>query len=310
MGEGGRRLTAMPRVLILTLLFPPDGVSTAQIMGDLAEDLGRSGHDVTVLTTTPHYNRDLDAEQRQPLSAYWGRLVQRSTFRGCPVYHTAMPRKSGSVVLRLTAWMLFHFLSLVVGIVCVRRVDVIVSPSPPLTVGIVAWLLGWWHRAPYIYNVQEIYPDIAINLGAVRQRWLIEILYALERFVYARAARVTVIANRMRSRLMEKGVPSSKVAHIPNFVDADALLPVPRPNDFSRQFDLDSAFVVSYAGNFGPAQGLETLLDAASQLRDSPGIVIVLVGGGILWDALRERIADDGLHNVRLIAFQPFAIVP
>ena len=300
----------MPKVLVLTLLFPPDGVSTAQIMGDLAEDLGRVGHDVTILTTTPHYNRDLEAERKQPLFPFWGRLVQRSMFRGRPVYHTVMPRKSGSVVPRLAAWMLFHILSLVVGIVCVRRVDVIVSPSPPLTVGIVAWLLGLWHRAPFIYNVQEIYPDIAINLGAVKQRWLIEILFALERFVYARAARVTVIANRMRCRLIDKGVPAAKVVLVPNFVDADALLPVPRPNDFSRRFDLDGTFVVSYAGNFGPAQGLETLLDAASQLRDTPGIVIVLVGGGILWDALRERIANDGLHNVRLIAFQPFAVVP
>lgn len=300
----------MPRVLILTLLFPPDGVSTAQIMGDLAEDLGRLGHDVAILTTTPHYNRDLEAERAQPIAKYWSRVVQRSTFRGWPVYHTVMPRKSGSVVLRLMAWMLFHILSLVVGIVVIRRVEVILSPSPPLTMGIVAWLLGLWHRAPFVYNVQEIYPDIAIKLGAVRQPWLIRFLYSVERFVYARAARVTVIAERMRRRLVEKGVPSSKVALIPNFVDADALQPVPSPNEFSQRFDLDGAFVVSYAGNLGPAQGLETLLDAAERLRDVPGIVIVLVGDGILWKVLHQRISDNGLRNVRLIPFQPFAIVP
>ena len=300
----------MPRVLILTLLFPPDGVSTAQIMGELAEDLGRSGHDVTVLTTTPHYNRDLDAERRQPLSAYWGRLVQRSTFRGNPVYHTAMPRKNRSVVLRLMAWALFHILSLVAGIVIIRRVDVIVSPSPPLTMGIVAWLLGLWHRAPFIYNVQEIYPDIAINLGAIRQPWVIRVLFALERFVYARSARVTVIADRMRHRLVQKGVAESKIQLIPNFVDADALQPVPRPNEFSRRFELENSFVVSYAGNFGPAQGLETLLDAAARLRDLPEVVIVLVGNGILWNPLSRRISDDRLDNVRLIPYQPFAIVP
>ena len=299
----------MPRVLILTLLFPPDGVSTAQIMGDLAEDLGRSGHDVTVLTTTPHYNRDLDAERRQPLSAYWGRLVQRSTFEETRSTTRPCHGRTGQSCSSHGLGTLPHSES------C--RGDrhhpagrCHCFPSPPLTMGIVAWLLGLWHRAPFIYNVQEIYPDIAINLGAIRQPWVIRVLFALERFVYARSARVTVIADRMRHRLVQKGVAESKIQLIPNFVDADALQPVPRPNEFSRRFELENSFVVSYAGNFGPAQGLETLLDAAARLRDLPEVVIVLVGNGILWNPLSRRISDDRLDNVRLIPYQPFAIVP
>src|SRR5690606_34284705 len=125
--------------------------------------------------------------------------------------------------------------SLIVGVVAVRRVDVIIAPSPPLTIGLVAWLLGVWHRAPFIYNVQEIYPDIAINLGAVRNRAVIRALFALERFVYARAARVTVIAERMRHRLLDKGVASARLSVVPNFVDVDVLSVVPAPNGFTRE---------------------------------------------------------------------------
>jgi colanic acid biosynthesis glycosyl transferase WcaI len=300
----------MAHVLVLSLVFPPDAVSTAQIMGDLVQDLRTVGHTVSVITTTPHYNRDADAEARQPLRPWWGRVVQRSDHHGTPVFHTLMPAKSGSVPLRLAAWMLFHLLSLLVGTVAVRRVEVIITPSPPLTMGVVAWLLGGWHRAPFIYNVQELYPDIAINLGAVRNRAAIRLLYALERFVYARSARVTLIAERMRRRLIDKGVPSDRITVIPNFVDMDVLHAVPSPNGFSREADIDSRFVVCYAGNLGPAQGLETLLDAARLLADEPGIVLVLVGGGTLWDYLASRIGDERLTNVRLMKHQPFSRVP
>ena len=101
----------MAHVLVLSLVFPPDAVSTAQIMGDLAVDLRALGHSVSVLTTTPHYNRDAEADGRQPRRPWWGRLVQRSDLHGMPVFHTAMPRKTGSIPMRLLAWTLFHVLS-------------------------------------------------------------------------------------------------------------------------------------------------------------------------------------------------------
>lgn len=303
-------MTRMARVLILTLVFPPDSVSTAHIMGDLAADLGTRGHDVTVLTTTPHYNRDREAEMRQPLAPWWGRVVQQSSFEGARVLHTTMPAKGGSIVGRLAAWFQFHILSLVVGFFALDRVDVIVTPSPPLTMGVVAWLLGLRHRAPFVYNVQEIYPDIAINLGAVRNRLAIRLLYRLERFVYARASAITVIADRMRRRLIDKGVEASRVTVVPNFVDLDMLKAVPRPNSFTREYGLDDLFVVSYAGNMGPAQGLESLLDAARLLSDEPSTLIVLIGGGTLSERLAARIRDERLANARLIGHQPFSRVP
>lgn len=300
----------MAHVLVVSLLFPPDAVSTAQIIGDLSVDLRALGHSVSVVTTTPHYNRDAEADARQPRRPWWGRLVQRSDFHGMPVFHTAMPQKTGSIPMRLLAWSLFHVLSLAVGVVAIRKVDVIITPSPPLTMGLVAWLLGAWHRAPFLYNVQEIYPDIAINLGAVRNPTVIRLLYALERFVYARAARITVIADQMRQRLLEKGVPADRMEVIPNFVDIDVLQRVPAPNAFTREFGLDGRFVVSYAGNLGPAQGLDTLLDAARLLRDVPAIEILLIGNGSLWAPLAARIADEQLANVQLVPYQPFSRVP
>lgn len=295
---------------MLSLLFPPDNVSTAHLMGDVCEDLAAQGHNVTIITTTPHYNRDPIAERAQPLRPYWGRLVQVSEFRGMRVLHTLMPRKGPSSVARVLAWALFHALSVIVGVVSVGRIDVLITPSPPLTMGVAAWLLGRLKRAPYLYAVLELHPDIAISLGLVRNRWIIRFLYALERFVYSRAAQLTVIAETMRARVIGKGVPADKVDLVPNFVDTSTQLATPRLNRFSRDHGLDDAFVVSYAGNVGPAQGLEALVDAAKMLSDVPRVRIVIVGGGILWQALARRIATERTDNVLLLPHQPLEAVP
>lgn len=282
----------MAHVLVLTLVYPPDGVSTAVILGELSADLNRAGHEVTVVTTVPHYNSDAGAEARQPLTRAWGPFLYRSEFQGAQVLHVGMPRKSGNVLLRLLAWTQFHVLSLVAAAELVRRVDVIVAPSPPLTVGLCAWLLGRFYGAPYIYNVQELYPDIAIALGALKNRWATSLLFALERFVYARARVVTVIAPRMRRRILEESIPHAKVRLIPNSVDVNDLAPLPKANGFSREHGLDRAFVVTYAGNMGPAQGLETVLDAASLLNHESGLMFLLVGEGSLRGRLKASARD------------------
>jgi putative colanic acid biosynthesis glycosyltransferase WcaI len=300
----------MAHVLVLTLVFPPDGVSTAVIMGELAADFRRAGHDVTVLTTAPHYNRDREAESRQPLTRLWGPLLYRSEFQGLRVLHVGMPRKSGRVLSRLLAWTRFHVVSLVAAVMLVRRVDVILAPSPPLTIGICAWLLGWVYRAPFIYNVQELYPDIAIALGAIKNRRIISVLLALERFVYARARMVTVIGHGMRRRIVAKAVPPERVRLIPNFVDVGYMLPLAKDNAFSRQHGLAGAFVVTYAGNMGPAQGLDTILDAAALLASEPGLVFLLVGEGSQHARLRATAQERNLANVLVLGHQSYDLVP
>jgi colanic acid biosynthesis glycosyl transferase WcaI len=300
----------LANVLILSLVFPPDSVSTAQIMGELGTDLESQGHKVTVITTFPHYNRDLEAESRQPLRNYWGPVLRKSDYLGIPVYHAFMPKKGKNVFLRLLAWGGFHQVSIVAGMAAVPRPDVILAPSPPLTIGVCAWILGKYHRAPFIYNVQEVYPDIAVRLGALRNKWLIGRLHQLESFVYRKAKRITVIAPRMRQRLLEKGVPSGKVEVVPNFVDIGDLSPLPKDNGFSRQHGIHEKFVISYAGNMGPAQGLESFIEAAILLRGEPGFHFMMMGDGILRESLMERVAQSGLGNFLFLAHQPYSMMP
>lgn len=297
-------------VLILSLVFPPDSVSTAEIMGDLASDLVSLGHRVTVLTTVPHYNRDAEAERRQPLGRYWSFVLRRSDYHGARVYHTAMPAKRRSVALRLAGWAGFHIISTLAGLVLSRRADVIIVPSPPLSSGVEAWLLGAWYRAPFVYNVQEIYPDIAVDLGALRSRAAIRLLSGLERFVYRTAAEITVIAPRMRERLVAKGVPRGKLHVIPNFVDLGRVTAAPRDNEFSRRFDLGESFVVSYAGNLGPAQGLDVIFETARAVSGEPEVKFLLIGDGVLREELAAAAAALTAGNLLVVPYQPNSVMP
>jgi colanic acid biosynthesis glycosyl transferase WcaI len=299
----------MAEILFLSLVFPPDGVSTAQIMGELAVDLNRRGHRVTVISTSPHYNRDLEKELNQPLWPKWGSLLRQSDFRGINVYHIFMPAKGQSILFRLLSWLFFHILSVIVGLMLVSRPAVIFAPSPPLTIGLCAWLLGKLRSVPYIYNVQEIYPDIAIRLGAVQNRWIIDLLYRLEKFVYSKASAVTVIASRMRGQLLEKGVSNNKVHVIPNFVDVSDLVPLSKNNDFSRKHILHDKFVVSYAGNMGPAQGLESFIDAANILREEANICFLMMGDGMLRESLHQKIKRYNLGNFVFLPYQRYSLM-
>jgi colanic acid biosynthesis glycosyl transferase WcaI len=299
----------MADILLLSLVFPPDSVSTAQIMGELVIDLEKHGHRVRVISTIPHYNRNLENEKDQPLRQKWKKILQQSEYHGVTVYHTFMPPKAQNMLWRLLAWVFFHIISVIAGLTIVPRPSIIIAPSPPLTIGLCAWLLGMLHRAPYIYNVQEIYPDIAIRLGAVRNRWIIDFLYRLEKFVYSKASAVTVIASRMREQLLEKSVSNDKVHVIPNFVDVSDLLPLKKDNDFSRKHNLYSKFVVSYAGNMGPAQGLEHFIDAAKILKEEAGVSFLIMGDGILRKSLQRRIEGYNLGNCIFLPYQPYSLM-
>ncbi len=216
-----------------------------------------------------------------------------------------MPRKGRSVLARLLAWGGFHAISSLAGLTTIRRPDVILAVSPPLTIGLGAWLLAAYRRVPFVYNAQELYPDLAVTLGLIRNRGLIAALLRLERFVYRRASIVTVIGTGMAARLLEKGVPEEKIRVIPNFVDVESTRPGERKNAFSREFGLDDRLVVSYAGNLGLAQGLEVAIAAARRLREQPRVCFLIVGDGVLKDSLMERAREWGSRNCLFLPYQP-----
>lgn len=299
----------MARVLLHTLVFAPDGVSTAYLMTDLARQLDARGHDVTVLTTAPHYNLLPENLARQPMRRRWGGLLAESACGGVRVLHVRMSPRGSKVVRRAFDFLWFHAAALMASVRTVGAYDIVLAPSPPLTIGVIAWLQGLRRGVPSVYNVQEIYPDFMINQGMLRSPWAIRAWHRLERFVYDRSAAVVPISEWFARTIRARGVPEDKVVVIPNFVDTELYRPLPRDNAFAREHGLVDRFTVLYGGNIGLSQDWESFLHAADVLRERP-IDFVVVGGGARSEWLAAEVARRGLPNVKLLGYQPRERMP
>ena len=212
------------KVLIHSLVFNPDGVSTAYLYGDIATSLKRDGFDVVVLTTTPHYNKVASQIDKQPLSWKIPGFLKRSTFNGITVYHVPQ-KKFKSTVLRLFGFVYWHIVSFFTAL-AIRNVDVILSPSPPLTIGLLNVWLGKLKGAKVIYNVQEVYPDILGKSSGPT----FDILSRMERYIYDKSAGVTTIDKVFYDTIAGRFRDPGKLHIIPNFVDTDIYRPL-----FARQ---------------------------------------------------------------------------
>lgn len=293
------------KILFLTLYFEPDIAANAIVMTELAEELTTLGHQVTVVTAFPHYAGNV-VDYR-----YRGRLFQRDEHKGIRVIHTYLytsPHKQRFLV-RFLNYVSFNLLSTLAGLFAGPQ-DVILAPSPPLTIGLSAYIISRVKRIPYVYNVQDIYPDVVVKLGILRNPWIIRFSRWLERYVYARARHITVLSEGFRANLLHKGVPLEKLTVIPNFVDVDFIRLLPRDNGFRHRCGLDGRFVILYAGNLGHSQGLEHVLECAALLQDQDDIAFVIVGNGSRKPYLEAQAQEMGLGNVRFIPFQPREDVP
>lgn len=301
----------MPRLLLHTLVFPPDGVSTSALLADLMEDLAASGHQITVLTTYPHYNRDPDAEARQPLTRHMGGLYYTSEYCGMRVIHTYMRRKGQGVSGRMRDYLIFHALSLMLGLLLVGRQRVVLCPSPPLSIGVIGWLLARLKGAKFIYNVQELYPALALQMGLTTpDSRTYKLMAWLEQFVYARADHISVICEPFRQHVIQVGAAPNKVTTIPNFVDIDFIQPRPKENRLTHKLNLSDKFVVKYAGNIGMTQSFDTILEVARRLQDESDVHFLIVGDGARRQYVEEQVGRLALENVTLLPYQPRSEVP
>lgn len=293
------------RISILTTYFPPDSAANGILMKQLAEDLRARGHEISVVTSVPHYDGNRVAE------GFRGRLWTTADEGGIDVRRLSLfvPKRKSWLLGRAFGYMTWNALS---ALACLTgpKPDVLFVPSPPLTNGLVGWAAGRLRRVPFVYNVQDVYPDIAVRLGVLRKRRAIAFFRRMERFVYARSAMVSVISDGFGRKLSAKGVPAGKIEVIPNFADTDFIKPMARHNAFSAAQGLDDRFVVLFAGNVGLSQGLEHVLAAADLLRTRPEILFLIVGGGAAKPGLVDRTGRLGLENVRFLPFQPYRDLP
>ncbi len=231
-------------------------------------------------------------------------LYQREVRDGMSIIRTWIrPSQSVGTMARLKSYFSFVFSSLLVGWFTLGRLDILLTESPPLFLGIAGYLLARRTRARWIFNVSDLWPESAVHLGAVSPGRALDAAYALERFCYEKAWLVTGQSAEILENIRRR-FPTVSTYHLSNGVDTELFEPGLR-DAAARRLLLDGApegtCVALYAGLHGMAQGLNQILEAAQRLADVPNLRFVLVGDGPEKEQLVKTAKERGLRNVRFL---------
>ena len=278
--------------------FEPDVAPTGAVMTRIVHELAARGHRLEVFTSLPWYRE----HRIEP--AYAGRLVryEDTPWGRIARIHPFPTSDKRNLLKRAAAYAGYSALATAIGIRG-GAVDGVLAMSPPLTLGLTGWAMATRRHAPLIFNVQDVYPDVAVELGVLADARVIGLARRLERICYERADAVTVLSEDMKENVAAKTRSASTVRVIPNFVDTNTITPRPKDNAYRRKFGLGDKRVVMYAGNVGLSQSLDLIIEAAAALAYEEDLVFVVNGGGAARAALERRA--EGLPNVRFVDIQP-----
>ena len=185
-----------------------------------------------------------------------------------------------------------------------EKPDVVLCMTDPPIIADIALVVARRFRAPLVVISQDVFPEIAVELRRLENRVVIAFLRELIAFYLRRAERVVAIGETMRDRLQAKGAPCDRVRVIPNWVDTNAITPMPRDNEWAREQGLQGKFVVMHSGNIGHAQNLDALVRSATFLRDLDDVAIVMIGGGARRREL-ERLTEVLEVPILHLPYQP-----
>lgn len=289
------------RIVVLCPHFAPDTAPTGVVMTRIVAELTDRGHQVHVVTALPWY-------RHHRIDTGWGgRLLrtERTPWGSVQRVHPFPGHDKTNLVRRAIGFLGFSVLALVTGMRAAgwgRRCDAVIAMSPPLTLGLTAWLVGLSHRCGVIFNVQDVFPDAAERTGAVTDRRILTVARWLERVTYRRARVVTVLSSDLAHNVAAKMAPQcrQRVRVIPNFVDTEAIVPGDRMTSYRHELGIGNEPVVMYAGNVGFSQPFEFMIEAARRL---PQVMFVINGDGAAAPVVDRSAAS--LHNLFRVGYQP-----
>jgi colanic acid biosynthesis glycosyl transferase WcaI len=287
-------------ILVLCPHFAPDVAPTGDVMTSIGLELAARGHGLHIVTALPWYqhHRIEDGWGGRPVrtqTTEWGRITRVHPF----------PTDKRNIPARALAFGGFTAVSALAAAVSRPKPDVVLAMSPPLTLGLAGWSVARLRGAPFVFNIQDVFPDVAVELGVITNPTVIRVASRLERFTYLRSDAVTVLSEDLRDNVAAKigSHRPDRVRVIPNFVDTERIRPMARENSYREEYGLSGKTVVMYAGNVGFSQSLDLVLDAAAALAHEPDLMFVINGGGAARADLERRAA--GAANVRFVDMQP-----
>jgi glycosyltransferase involved in cell wall biosynthesis len=295
------------RILYLSQYFPPESGATQTRAYEMARNLVRLGHHVTMIAEIPNHPSGIIPPE------YRGKWIERADLEGIDVIRVwvkTYPVKNFRQ--RMVFYLSFMLASTLAGLFLTRgHFDFVYATSPPLFVGASGLLISRIKRIPYIFEVRDIWPESAVALGELANPTAINWATRLEEACYTHAQKIIVVTQGIRSRLAQRGVRPEKIALVPNGANTELFqFKAEARGKIRSQLNLEGKFIAVYAGIHGIAQGLETVVETAWLLKDNPDVHILLIGDGPRKKDLAELIRQRELSNLTLIPEQPRQLIP
>jgi colanic acid biosynthesis glycosyl transferase WcaI len=287
------------RWLILTQYYPPE-IGAPQIrLRSVARELQRHGIEVEVLTAVPNYPTG------QIFPGYAGHWKIKETIDGVPVTRTWVYAGTGkSAPVRLANYLSFTLTALAAALTG-SRPDLMLVESQPLSLGLVAVLMKWLRKVPYIYNVPDLQVDVARQMGFVKSRRFLRLAFQLENLFLRQSWKVSTVTQRFIEHFRDRGLSDEQITFLPNGADTDFLKSRTPSLQLLDRWGLHGKKVFLYVGTHAYYHGLETLIEAATLLRMNSDIAFLMVGEGPERTRLKAMCMDRKLENV-IFATSPY----
>lgn len=289
-------------ILFLTDNFPPESNAPASRTFEHCREWVRAGHQVTVITCAPNFPKG------KVFDGYRNKLWQQDVMAGIRVirvwsYITA----NEGFVKRILDYQSF-MLTATLAAPFVGGVDVVVGTSPQLFTACAAYLVSRMKRIPFVFELRDMWPESIKAVGAMKDSAATRILERVEMFLYRKAARIVTVTHAFKDTLIRRGIDGNKVDVVTNGVDLSHFAPRAKDAELVQQLGLQGMFVAGYIGTHGMAHALETLLEAAQTLQQTPGtenVRLLFLGDGARKQDLETQAQAMGLGNVLFVDSVP-----
>lgn len=291
------------KILYLPVYFYPEQAASSYLGDNTREAFCKSGYRMVIYTPMPC--RGISKEQREE---YKRRTTEYWYNNGLEVHRFSMYEESRNPISRAFRYAICWCKQFYYGL-CEKDVDLIYLPSTPPIQGVLGGLLKKIKKVPFIYNLQDIFPDSLVGTGLAKKGGLLwKIGRVIENFTYRNADKIIVISEGFKKNIMAKGVPEEKIVVVYNWVDEEAVKHISREeNKLFDKYGLDrSKFYITYSGNIGLTQNMDMLLEVAKELESESDIHFVLIGEGAYKEKVKGIIQEKQIRNVTLLPFQAY----
>lgn len=295
------------KFLLLTQYYLPESGSASIKMSELAEYLTNKGHHVSVITGFPNYPHGKIYDGYK-MKLYYKEKINGVNVIRVPLYITDKRYSFKFRMINHTSFMITS----IYGSLIAGKHDLVYYYSPPLFLGLSAWLIGRIYRVPVVGEFNDLWPQAPIQMGIIKNNMIKKIAFKFERFVYHKTDFLFFYSETHRSAVISEGIKERKTEIHPLWISTDEFKPVSKElvNNLRRSFGWENKFIVMYAGYIGKAQGLDILIGVAKRLRNEKKILFILVGDGPEKENLLKKTQELNLENVKFIPFQTKEKIP